>query len=242
MKRIVLAVLALTLLGCSTTPKMLPIPVFDIAKGSRIGVINFVGPRINHYHVGTTVFNNFEKEYEVNWDIPGFINDEIRRQMSEIGYETVIIESDEHLKSNLKDIVVKEGDRYDLSSSVTPIFKKLANDYDIDMLYVLKPLKASLFVPNITIEAENYGVATRSFLGIGSTQAFAIIGATSICLDPISLTRGGGGRKNKTVSGLSMFGNFADLNENELKAIENALKDIIREMVSELLTNSNLRA
>lgn len=52
----------LTFAGCATSP---PIPSFETKRGDRVGVLVDVGDGLVHTHIGTMVFNNFEKEIPV---------------------------------------------------------------------------------------------------------------------------------------------------------------------------------
>ena len=227
------------LIGCAA--KMKPLPVFEIQKGSKIGVINFVGPKMKQYHVGTTIFNNFEKEYEVNWDIPGFINSEIKKQASEIGYETVIIEATDSLKTLLANRSIKEGDKLVLNPSIQTALDSLAKHYNIDILYIVEPLKSTIFVPNVEIPVEGYGVGTRNILMIGGVEASAMINGSAICMNPMALTRGSICHKEQDVTGLKMVGNFRQLTDEEKSEYGKVIKGFIKEFVAEPLLQSNLK-
>jgi hypothetical protein len=240
MRKALIIIFAFILIGCATNQNMQPLPVFEVKKGSKIGVLNFVSPKMKQYHIGTTVFNNFEKEHEVNWDLPGLINSEISKQASELGYETVIIGSDDTLKTKLSDRTIKEGDKLVLNPNTVPTLKSIAKDYNISMLYIIEPLKSSIFLPNITVAVEGYGVGTRNILMIGGVEAFAMLNASSICMDPLSATKGAICSKSQDVTGLKMVGNFRNLTEDEKSEYGKVIKGFIKGFVSNLLTNSNL--
>lgn len=242
MKNFCIVILVIMLMGCAAPQKMQPLPVFEVSKGSKIGVINFVSPKMKQYHIGTTVFNNFEKEHEVSWDLPSHINSEISKQASEMGYETVIIPVDDTIKEKLSERSVKEGDKFVLNPDVIPILQKMVKDYDINMLYVVEPFKSTIFIPNITVNVEGYGIGTRNMLMIGGVEAFARISASSICMEPMSLTKGAVCSKSKDVTGLKMVGNFRSLTEEEKNEYGKIFKGFIEEFVSNLLTNSNLKS
>ncbi len=65
MKLIALACcLVLVLAGCATS---LPIPSFETKHGDRVGLLVDIGDVPSHTHIGTTVFNNFERKYPYQW-------------------------------------------------------------------------------------------------------------------------------------------------------------------------------
>lgn len=240
MKRILVVIIAFTLLGC-TSQKMQPLPVYETKKGANIGILNLVPSKIKHYHIGTIVFNNFEKEYDSTWDIPGFINENLSKELSKAGYKSVLIPPTEILKEQLSEHTIVEGDKYVLNEKAKPILRQLAKEYDIDMLFIIEPFKSMIAVPNTTVNVEGVGVATRNFLMIGSAEAFAFIMACPVKMQPLSRTMGAVCSKSKDVSGINMIGNFGDLTKEKQSKYTSVVKGYINEFIIELLNKSNLK-
>ncbi len=64
--RILLLTVLLFLSGCAAKPPLR----FVYNEHSNIGVVNILESEITYSYLGMTIFNNFEKKYQVNWDIP----------------------------------------------------------------------------------------------------------------------------------------------------------------------------
>ncbi len=233
--RIVLYLSFALLPGCAT--KLQPAPVFEIPIGSKVGVINYVTDTMNHYHVGTTVLNNFKKEYNVAWDIPGFINSEIKRRLNDAGYEAVFIDPPA-TSLRKSDVTFIDANMQLLKPNYISELERISNKYNIDMLYVIEPTTGMLLLPNVQINVEGYGVGTRNVLAMGSASSFAMIDASAICLNPISLTRGASSRGAKDISGLKMIGNFRELSASDLEKSKDAIIENVEIMISKLIENS----
>jgi hypothetical protein len=72
-----------------------------------VGIINLIEDKLTHIHVGTTVFNNFSKKYETDFNFPGYIENELSNNIQEkciftvvkIQPTPIIRENKEHLVS-----------------------------------------------------------------------------------------------------------------------------------------------
>lgn len=238
MKKLAVIVLLLMLVGC--TAKMI-YPVFDIPKGSKIGVINFVGQEMKNFGV------RFDGSYSVNKaphasDIPYYINDEIKRQATEIGYKVEILVVNEDIARSLYTSTLEENHQIVLKPETIPVFQKLANDHNLSIIYIIKESEGRLKVQDFYVFPSGYGLATNLVDGIFS--AFAFFKAEAIYLDPVSLTRGAECLGKKVMKSQGKSDEFKlpkggkiislyDVSEN--------IKLIINNFISELFINSNLK-
>ncbi len=141
--------LILLVSSCAPHPQFLS-PVFEFQQASKIGIINFVKPTMTHYHIGTTVFNNFTKEIDVNWNIPSFINDEIKQQATELGYHAVIIEPENNIKSILDNATLVKNDKVVLNPEVITHIQKFTKEFDIRLFQAhFKPILPGRFETQI---------------------------------------------------------------------------------------------
>ncbi|VEN74238.1 exported hypothetical protein [Candidatus Desulfarcum epimagneticum] len=241
MKKFFFGILALIVSGCAMGPKLQPLPVFNIEKNSRIGIINFIPPNPKHIHIGTTVFNNFKKEYQVDWNIPGFINGETRRQAARLGYKTVIIKPDETLKAQLTDRTLVKENRTVLNPSVSPLLSQLTEQYGINLLFIFEPAEGGVVLHNV-VRVEGHGLGTRSVLGMGYGKAFAMFDADAVCLKPLSPTRGALCLKDSPIPGFKVFGNMGKISKEDKDKAGAVIKNFIMEWISDLMKQSNLDA
>ena len=65
-------------------------PVLQLPPGARIGILNVLEPQMTHVDVGSLRFNSFTNSYDVDWDIPGYINRMIENDLRARGRYTFI--------------------------------------------------------------------------------------------------------------------------------------------------------
>lgn len=73
-------------LGCAGSP---PVPL-QLQPEARIGVLNLLAPQMTHVDFGSLRFNSFTNVYNVDWDIPGYLNRTIEKDLSAGGNFTLI--------------------------------------------------------------------------------------------------------------------------------------------------------
>lgn len=65
-----LIVLALVSLGAGCASRYVPpTPAYKMKQNSKVGVLVLTKDTPTHTHVGTTIFNNFVKEYDFQWQL-----------------------------------------------------------------------------------------------------------------------------------------------------------------------------
>ena len=240
MNKLAMIVLFLMFVGCTATKinPVNPVPVFEIPKGSKIGVINFVGQKIRRYGV---MFDGSQSETvsEATSDIPNFINYEIKRQAAEIGYKVEILDVNDDIKRSLSFCTMKDNDQIILRSATIPIFQQLSNDHNLSIIYIIKEAEGKFKIQDLYVVPRGYGMAVE--LPKGIFTAFAILKAEAIYLDPVSVTRGAECLEKKILEGRVI----SEKNEPTRKLLpqyevtEN-IKLIINKFISDLLKNSNL--
>ena len=73
-------------LGCAgSQPVRMQLP-----PGARIGILNVLEPQMTHVDVGSLRFDSFTKVYNVDWNIPGYINGAIENDLKARGNYTFI--------------------------------------------------------------------------------------------------------------------------------------------------------
>jgi len=84
--RLTLFLMVVSALGCAgSQPVRMQLP-----PGARIGVLNVLEPQMTHVDVGSLRFNSFTNSYDVDWDIPGYIQRTIENDLRARGHNTFI--------------------------------------------------------------------------------------------------------------------------------------------------------
>ena len=69
-RHVILSLVAILLFfGCTTGQQ----PKRTFQAGTRIGVVNVLEPYMTHEHVTILRVNSFSKKYEVDWNIPAYL-------------------------------------------------------------------------------------------------------------------------------------------------------------------------
>jgi len=86
MFRFALVLMMISVLGCAgSQPVRLQLP-----PEARIGILNLLAPDMTHVDVGSLRFDSFTKDYQVDWDLPGYLNRTIEKDLSGRGSYTVV--------------------------------------------------------------------------------------------------------------------------------------------------------
>jgi hypothetical protein len=86
MFRTALFLMVVSALGCAgSQPVRLQLP-----PAARIGILNVLEPQMTHVDFGSLRFNSFTKVYNVDWDIPGYLNRTIESELRAGGNYTFI--------------------------------------------------------------------------------------------------------------------------------------------------------
>jgi hypothetical protein len=234
MKKLAIIVLFLILAGCTTTKIN---PVFEIPKGSKIGVINLVGHEMKNYSVELRGSYSMDQFSNVS-NMPYYINDEIKKQATEIGYKVEILEVNEDIIKSFYNGNIEENHQIVLSPETIPVFQKLANDHNLSIIYIIREVKGKFKARDFNVFLKGYGLAMDLDNGIFS--AFAFFKADAIYLDPVTLTRGADCMEKKDFKNkeLDYWKGYKGVSFND---IAETIKLNIKKFISDLLINSNLK-
>jgi hypothetical protein len=63
------------ILACTTTSK------FEFPRDTRVGIINLLESHATHKNISSFATENFTKTYQVGWDIPSYVDNQIITQL-----------------------------------------------------------------------------------------------------------------------------------------------------------------
>lgn len=67
-------------------------PPVEFPAGSQVGILNLMTADFSHYAIGTTIFQNELEHIQVDWNLPGHVDDALRSGISARGYVPLVIE------------------------------------------------------------------------------------------------------------------------------------------------------
>jgi hypothetical protein len=161
--RILLTVVLLSLValgGCATTPS--PKVELTVPEGGRIGVMFLTDGSPKQVHVGTTMFQNFQKPIAADWGVEAFVVDHLRSRLEpriavvQIAPTAKIRQADKLLASGWTSFSLREDLKAD--------FTALGNEHGLDAVLVIDTYSMDVEY-GTPVRASGYGVYTRCALG-----------------------------------------------------------------------------
>lgn len=136
MLRAILVSFCITLLtGCASAPTP---PAMNFHEGGRIGLYIDVSETIKHKHVGTTIFNNNEKIYPVQWDFANSIQHIVSSSLQKNGYEVVIIPKGSIAVNSESRMIEYQKESWIVPPSGKKLFETLRNDMKLDAMFIFQ--------------------------------------------------------------------------------------------------------
>lgn len=168
-------VIATTLAGCAVFP---PLPTIVTARGDRIGVFVESGDTPLHTHIGTTVFNNFEKKYDYNWNLKTEITNIVQRSITSAGFIPIDLQAQGIRYSDVQGLIRPAGGKWEVPKDKDEALRRLRSDLRLKALVVLKEARVMTARectggPCSERYADGSGLYTRSFLNMTSYSAVA---------------------------------------------------------------------
>ena len=179
--------ITLVLTGCATT-YVPPTPTYQMQSDSKVGVLVVAKEKLTHTHVGTTIFNNFVKEYDNDWDIKNTIFAQIKNNIERNGKVQVVnLEEYGINDTDNLDFVHVENKQWAFNKANAALRNKLL-EQGINAVVVVRE-SPSLAVMECSAYgcsehySAGYGLFTRSFLGLDRYMASISFRASVETLD-----------------------------------------------------------
>jgi hypothetical protein len=190
MKRIIIITVMILSVFTSCSLKRAKIPEFTIGSRDKIGILVDVKEYPTHTHMGTTIFNNFTKVYPYDWGIRRHIVDNLEKSLREKGYKYKILDKNRYKTSDLKELIISESGSWVVNPKKEQIYKSLKDD-GLKAVIVIsdgRHLMQAIYTGfgSSLLEADGYGLFTRSMLGIDNYFAAPSFGADVYILNPLA--------------------------------------------------------
>ena len=154
--------------GCATVPP----PVLNLPQKANVGIINLIDREATHTHIGTTAFNNFEKNYFVNWGYHEKTEKELIAEIQKFPqFDVLSIEAPERIVKNESEIL-NTAWNLKLNDDLVPDIAEIMKQHKIDVLLIIRDGSGEDYMCATGRYLKNYGIYTRTFLGIKTTHAY----------------------------------------------------------------------
>lgn len=185
------ATLSLFLGGCATAPP--PLPTIEMLKGDRVGLLVEGGNTPTHTHIGTTVFNNFVRQYDYDWNLRTEVMRTVERSLEGVGLEVVDLGGQGIRHADVEGLVEAVDDRWQVASGRADVYRRLRGELGLRALVVLKETRVMTALecaggPCAERYADASGLYTRSMFGLTSYRAVAAYQWNVYVLDPLADT------------------------------------------------------
>lgn len=166
MKKIVYGLVAVFIMlnfsGCGG-PNL---PEYKINKTDNVGYIIKTNPKMIHTYIGTTIFNNFEKEY------PKLVKKEDIEQLLKQNLDAKLINLATYDFNELNNLIVEKNDKWFITNNA--LYNELIKKYNLKAFIVVSEKGGGIYVYPNYLSSKSSGLLTRSFLKI--QNHFAVSG------------------------------------------------------------------
>jgi hypothetical protein len=242
--------LAAAFLFFSCTTGQQPKPTFQ--AGTRVGIVNGLEPYMTHEHVTILRVNSFSKKYDVDWNIPAYLEAKLTDELkSDTRYVVIPINSSRTLAqlnqlSNQINFVVTQRR---VSSDLAKFVENVADEHDLDVVIIVKSYRGNSpwKIANTPIVLQGYGLFTRRTV-LGEVRvksswvhAYAQIVVAVFGARPVALIGSGTPKLKKTnVKDFNVPANIKNIPRTELNKLRPMIQNYADQSVKKALQDVNL--
>lgn len=169
MTRFLVYVSLLVLSGCAAFTPPPPAPQHALTKSSKVGLLVTLDPEIEHRHVGTTVFNNFDHPAQLPWDLKVRVQTAFTKSLTEAGLDVVDLQAAGLDSKALAQLVIQKDKEWIVNPEAQSTLNRLHNELGLDA--IVNVSQSQVRVRNECTQfgcAETYmnksGLFTRGFM------------------------------------------------------------------------------
>ena len=165
-------------LGCaSSQPVRLQLP-----PEARIGILNLLAPQMTHVDFGSLRFNSYTKVYNVDWDIPGYLNRTIENDLKAGGNYTfvpVAVNAPEDWKQSMSQKILYAVTEW-MHDDLKAFLNQTAEENRLDLIISVSsydsdrwPQVSCFEIGKNPVVTKGYGLYTRSRVLSGLSRLFS---------------------------------------------------------------------
>ncbi len=226
-------IIFLFLAGCATLPTN---PNFEVKAGETVGIYIEIPENLTHTFIGMTIFNNFEKDYPIQWDLEAYAYKSISQSLKNAGFKVINLKETNVSYKNLKELLIVKDKKWFINPKNKDTFNTLQK-LGVKSAIYFNTAKTVAYIQcgmsNCTdFYSKSYGLFTRSFLGIKSHTAIAAFDNGIIITNPLALMQ----FTNPKTFPLKNFKpkDFKNISETEWDTVKNEILMYIDDFSSQL--------
>lgn len=177
------------LVSCAFNPPP-PTPEYTIKTNASIGVFIEVGDRPYHKHIGTTIFNNFDKKLDFEWNVSTEIKTNIVDKLKKAGFKVDLLSKDDFSGEELAYLIVGKDKKWVVNEKYTETYRKLKEDKGYDVILTIREMPVTVISQCgaygcTYFGTDHHGLFTRSFFGLDSYNAVYNFNLNLLLLDDL---------------------------------------------------------
>jgi hypothetical protein len=155
-----------------------------LVNGSRVGILNLMGPSPSHFNFGANQLGDFEKRYRPDLQLQRFVLDELRRQLR-VRYAYVLVVSETPAASAGVGRSVMKPANTGLADAVVSGVQRFARDNQLEHVLVIGEFCDAVPPPRRGLKC-GYGLYTDR-AATGSGRAFAYFNVAVFRVSPLGV-------------------------------------------------------
>jgi hypothetical protein len=174
--RLALFLVVMSAVGCAgSQPVRLQLP-----PGARIGILNVLEPQVSHVAVGAMRFDSFTHVYNVDWNIPGYLNSVIENDLRARGKYTFIplaVNATADWKQSTSTSILSAVDAM-MPGDLKAFMEQTARENRLDVIISVSSYDSGMWQQGSCFEIAKNAVATKGY-GL-YTRSSALSGLSSL--------------------------------------------------------------
>jgi len=173
-----LFLMIISILGCAGSP-----PVrLQLPPEARIGILNLLQPQMTHADVGTLRFDSYTKDYNVDWNIPGYLTRTIEKDLRAGGSYTFVPVAGNALadwKQSMSNSILNAVTGW-MRDDLKTFMNQTAEENRLDLIISVSsydsdrwPQVACFELGKNPVVTKGYGIYTRSRVLSGISKLFS---------------------------------------------------------------------
>ncbi len=213
------------------------VPKYNVKKTDKIGYFIKSNDKMLHTHVGTTVFNNFEKKYPKQLD-KKLVENLLKEN---IGVELVDLSKFKY--EDIKNLIVAKDKNWMITDE--ELYSKFAKELNLKAILLVEETRTVAQAGMYFYEAKSSGLLTSSLLGMHRYFAISGFDYSLYLLNPIGEVKIDNVQKFKIIydpmlsryqeeSGFKKIKSFKKISKEELSILEKNTIKLTKENISKI--------
>ena len=225
--------------GCATTQQT---PKIQFAADTRVGIINRLEAFVTHQNFSELRVNSFSKTYNVDWNLPLYVQDQLTRYLkNDARYSVMTLKPAKSLEDpSIIDRIPITGE---INREGAKFLNKLADRNDVNVIIIIKSFRGPgpLKIGKQPIQVEGYGLVTREFVVFKKAYAYANIAVIVFKTEPPAHIGSGKPKvKDSPLNDFKLPGNLKNLAQSDIDKLRPIIEKYADQAVKTALGNANL--